>query len=151
MQTRSSFPYTGNRSNRRKENSISAESIGLSAGCGDQGLRAIPLWFGTYKNGAMDYVPDWIKTDTKRFPRVLDYGGRPIRVLSPHGQATLEADRRAYGELMKHLKEIDAKDQTVILMQVENESGLLGSVRDYSPEATRLFNGRGSGCAGQGP
>ena len=110
-------------------------------GLGDQGLRAIPLWFGTYKNGAMDYVPDWVKTDTKRFPRVLDYGGRPIRVLSPHGQATLEADRRAYGELMKHLKEVDAKDQTVILMQVENESGLLGSVRDYSPEATRLFIG----------
>jgi hypothetical protein len=105
-------------------------------------LRAIPLWFGTYKNGAMDYVPNWIKTDTKRFPRVLDYGGRPIRVLSPHGQATLEADRRAYGELMKNLKEIDGKDQTVILMQVENESGLLGSVRDYSPEATRLLGGR---------
>jgi hypothetical protein len=110
-------------------------------GLRSQDLKAIPLWFGTYKNGAMDYVPNWIKTDTKRFPRVLDYGGRPIRVLSPHGQATLEADRRAYGELMKHLKEFDAKDQTVILMQVENESGLLGSVRDYSPEATRLFNG----------
>ena len=88
----------------------------------------------------MAYVPAWIKTDTKRFPRVLDYGGRPIRVLSPHGRATLEADRRAYRELVKHLKEIDGKDQTVILMQVENESGLLGSVRDYSPEATRLFN-----------
>ena len=76
-------------------------------GLRSQGLRAIPLWFGTYKNGAMDYVPAWVKADTKRFPRVLDYGGRPIRVLSPHGQATLEADRKAYAELMKHLKEID--------------------------------------------
>ncbi len=110
-------------------------------GLRDQGLRAIPLWFGTYKNGAMDYVPAWIKTDAKRFPRVLDYGGRPIRVLSPHGPTTLEADRRAFAALMKHLKEIDGKDQTVILVQVENESGLLGSVRDYSPEATRLFDG----------
>ena len=107
----------------------------------EKGLRAIPLWFGTYKNGTMDYVPDWIKADTRRFPRVLDYGGRPIRVLSPHGSATLEADRRAYGELMKHLKAIDGNEHTVILVQVENESGLLGSVRDYSPEATRLFNG----------
>jgi len=106
-----------------------------------QGLRAIPLWFGTYKNGAMDYVPVWIKTDTKRFPRVLDYGGRPISVLSPHGRATLDADRRAYGELMKHIKEIAGNDHTVILVQVENESGLLGSVRDYSAEATQLFNG----------
>ena len=113
----------------------------IISGLRSQGLRAIPLWFGTYKNGAMDYVPAWVKSDTKRFPRVLDYGGRPIRVLSPHGQATLEADRKAYTELMKHLKEIDGNDHTVILMQVENESGLLGSPRDYSPETTRLFNG----------
>ena len=77
----------------------------------------------------------------KRFPRVLDYGGRPIRVLSPHGQATLEADRTAFAELMKHIKEIDGNDHTVILVQVENESGILGSPRDYSPENTKLFNG----------
>ena len=55
-------------------------------------------------------MPAWVKADTKRFPRVLDYGGRPIRVLSPHGQATLEADRTAFAELMKHIKEIDGKD-----------------------------------------
>ena len=53
-------------------------------GLRSQGLRAIPLWFGTYKNGAMDYAPNWVKADPARFPRVLDYGGRPIRVLSPH-------------------------------------------------------------------
>ena len=106
-----------------------------------QGLRAIPLWFGAYKNGAMDYAPVWVKADPQRFPRVLDYGGRPIRVLSPHGAATLDADRRAFGELMQHLREVDGADHTVILVQVENESGILGSVRDYAPEATRLFNG----------
>jgi len=110
-------------------------------GLRSQGLHAIPLWFGTWKNGAMDYVPAWVKADTKRFPRVLDYGGRPIRVLSPHGQATLEADRTAFAELMKHIKEIDGNDHTVILVQVENESGILGSPRDYSPESTKLFNG----------
>lgn len=110
-------------------------------GLRSRGLRAIPLWFGTWKNGAMDYVPVWVKSDTKRFPRVLDYGGRPIRVLSPHGQATLEADRKAFTELMKHIKEIDSNDHTVILMQVENESGVLGSPRDYSPESNKLFNG----------
>ena len=106
-----------------------------------QGLRAVPLWFGTYKNGAMDYAPAWVKLDTQRFPRVLDYGGRPIDVLSPHAAATLDADRAAYAALMKHLKEFDGTEHTVIMMQVENESGILGSVRDYSPEATKLFNG----------
>jgi Beta-galactosidase len=107
-----------------------------------QGLRAIPLWFGTYKNGAMDYVPAWVKADQNRFPRVLDYGGKPIRVLSPHGQATLEADSKAFTELMKHIKKIDGNDHTVILIQVENESGILGSPRDYSPESNKLFNGQ---------
>jgi hypothetical protein len=110
-------------------------------GLRSQGLRAVPLWFGTYKNGAMDYVPAWVKVDVKRFPRVLDYGGRPIGVLSPHGQATMEADRNAYAELMKHLKKFDGTAHTVIMMQVENESGIVGSVRDYSPESTRLLNG----------
>src|ERR1035438_5074801 len=74
-------------------------------GLRSQGLRAVPLWFGTYKNGAMDYVPAWVKIDTKRFPRVLDYGSRPIEALSPHGQATMDADRTAFAALMEHLKE----------------------------------------------
>jgi hypothetical protein len=112
----------------------------ILVGLRSQGLRAIPLWFGSYKNGAMNYAPGWVKTDGKRFPRVLDYGGRPIDVLSPHGKASLEADRVAFSELMKHLKEFDGTDHTVIMIQVENESGILGSVRDYSADATALFN-----------
>jgi hypothetical protein len=109
-------------------------------GLRSQGLRAIPLWFGSYKNGAMNYAPSWVKTDGKRFPRVLDYGGRPIDVLSPHGKASLEADRRAFAELMGHLREFDGSRHTVIMIQVENESGILGSVRDYSADADALFN-----------
>lgn len=110
-------------------------------GLRSQGLRALPLWFGTYKNGAMEYVPSWVKLDTKRFPRVLDYGGRPINVLAPQAQATREADAAAFAALMKHLKEFDGAEHTVIMIQVENESGIVGSVRDYSAEATKLFEG----------
>ena len=106
-----------------------------------QGLRVDMLWFGTWKNGAMDWTPNWVKSDPKRFPRVIDRSGAPIRVLSPHSPATLEADKKAYVTMMQHLREIDEADRTVILMQVENEPGILGSVRDYSPESTRLFNG----------
>jgi len=106
-----------------------------------QGLRAVLLWFGTWKNGAMDWSPNWVKSDPTRFPRVLDRGGRPIRVLSPHSRATLEADKKAYTTMMKHLREMDETDRTVIMMQVENEPGLLGSPRDYSPEANKLFSG----------
>ena len=106
-----------------------------------QGFRVVMLWFGTWKNGAMDWAPNWVKSDVKRFPRVLDSGGKPIRVLSPHAKATLEADKKAYVAIMTHLRQVDEADRTVIMMQVENESGLLGSVRDYSPESNQLFNG----------
>lgn len=106
-----------------------------------QGLRAMILWFGTWKNGAMDWSPNWVKADPKRFPRVLDSGGRPIRVLSPHSRTTLEADKRAYLAMMKHLREIDEAERTVIMSQVQNEPGSLGSVRDFSPESNKLFNG----------
>ena len=106
-----------------------------------QGFRVVLLWFGTWKNGAMDWAPNWVKTNVKRFPRVLDSGGRPIRVLSPNSRTNLEADKKAYVAMMTHLRQIDEADRTVIMMQVENESGLLGSVRDYSAESTKLFNG----------
>jgi hypothetical protein len=106
-----------------------------------EGFRVVMLWFGTWKNGAMDWAPNWVKSDTARFPRVLDSGGKPIRVLSPHSQATLEADKKAYVAMMTHLRQVDEADRTVIMMQVENESGLLGSVRDYSSQSNKLFNG----------
>ena len=106
-----------------------------------EGFRVVMLWFGTWKNGAMDWAPNWVKSDLVRFPRVLDSGGKPIRVLSPHSRATLEADKKAYVAMMTHLRQIDEADRTVIMMQVENEAGLLGSVRDYAPESTKLFNG----------
>jgi hypothetical protein len=106
-----------------------------------QGLRAVLLWFGTWKNGAMDWSPNWVKSNPTRFPRVIDSGGHPIRVLSPHAPANLDADRKAYTTMMKHLREVDEADRTVIMIQTENEPGLLGSSRDFSPEATRQFNG----------
>jgi beta-galactosidase GanA len=34
--------------------------------------RLILLWFATWKNGNPHYVPEWMKLDTKRFPRVID-------------------------------------------------------------------------------
>src|SRR5271157_2360226 len=65
-------------------------------GVRSQGLRAVLLWFGTWKNGAMDWSPNWVKSNPQRFPRVLDSCGKPTRVLSPHSRATLDADKKAY-------------------------------------------------------
>lgn len=111
-----------------------------------QGARAhnihlVFLWFGTWKNGNMHYVPDWVKQDTGRFERVIRPDGEPIDVLSPLGHNTLQADKAAFTALMKHLNDVDGDKHTVILVQVENESGNIGSIRDNSPAANALFNG----------
>jgi hypothetical protein len=104
-------------------------------------LHVVLLWFGTWKNGNMHYVPAWVKTDTKRFPRVIRLDGEPIDVLSPLSRNTLEGDKAAFVALTRHLKQIDSEQHTVLLVQVENESGNIGSVRDNSAEANRAFAG----------
>jgi len=104
-------------------------------------LRAIVLWFGTWKGGDDTFQPDWVRYNPARFPHALDEDGKALRSLSPLGARTLEADRKAFAALMKHIREIDENDRTVILVQVENEAGILGSARDHSPEANKLFNG----------
>lgn len=102
-------------------------------------LYLVLLWFGTWKNGRMHYVPEWIKTDPAEYPRVVNRQGEPLDVLSPHAESNREADKKAFTALMQHLKQIDGTEHTVLMMQVENESGILGSVRDFSPAGEKLF------------
>ena len=113
----------------------------LVEGARAHGLRLVLLWFGTWKNGNMHYVPSWVKNDAKRFPHTIRPDGEPIDVLSPVSRNTLDADKKAFSALMRHLKQIDGDKHTVIAVQVENESGNVGSIRDNSPEANRLFAG----------
>ena len=101
-------------------------------------VRLVPLWFGTWKNTSPSYTPEWVKSDTRRFPRMTTKDGKTHYVLSPHGTATLQADSRAFAALMRHIREVDPQ-HTVIMMQVENETGSYQSPRDFSRTAQRLF------------
>lgn len=80
------------------------------------------------------YAPLWVKTNNKRFPRAKIRNTKGIlkssNVLSLFDDATREADARTYVAMMSHLKEIDEDHSTVIMVQVENEPGLLGDSRD---------------------
>src|SRR4051794_18244423 len=105
-------------------------------------FRLVLLWFGTWKNGTMDYAPGWVKANPDRFPRMLDEGGQRVRVLTPLSETNLQADQRAYLQLMRHLKVVDGDQHTVILVQVENEPGSLFTDRDHSPSANREFTGQ---------
>ncbi len=101
-------------------------------------VRLVLLWFGTWKNGSSHYMPLWMKRDPARAPRIIGSSGRSVDSPSPYSKAALEADKRAFSALMRHLKAADPQ-RTVIMVQVENEPGTWGSVRDYSPEAQKLF------------
>ena len=106
----------------------------------DNDVHLVLLWFGTWKNNGPSYAPEWVKLDNKRFPRVITAKGETRNSLSPHFPATLEADKKAFAALMRHLKTADP-DHTVIMIQPENETGTYSAVRDYSPTAQKLFEG----------
>lgn len=104
-----------------------------------QKKRLVLLWFATWKNTSAQYTPEWVKLNPERFPAMRDADGKPSYCLSPFGAETLKADRRAFVALMGHLKQIDAKDRTVLMVQVENEVGTYGLVRDFAPTAQAAF------------
>ena len=124
-----------------KEGSFDFSAVdAIVLGARAHNLHVLLSWFGTWKNGAMTYVPDWIKQNPRKYPPVLDSAQQPVEALSPLGDASREADRKAFAALMTHLKSIDGTQHTVILVQVENEAGVLGADRDYSARGNASFH-----------
>jgi hypothetical protein len=103
-------------------------------------LRLVFLWFGSWKNGVSSYPPAWVKADQNRFPRVQDKNGNGLETLSTLSAANRDADSRAFAALMRHIKQVDTR-HTVIMMQVENEVGVLGDSRDRCEAANKAFAG----------
>jgi hypothetical protein len=106
----------------------------------DHGMRVVLLWFGSWKNSMSSYVPEWVKTDTERFPRCRDVHGRPLEILTPFSDENRDADARAFAALMAHLRETDTA-RTVIMVQVENEIGIMPEARDHSDLAEAAYDG----------
>ncbi|WP_230974812.1 DUF5597 domain-containing protein [Brevundimonas vitis] len=104
-------------------------------------MRVVFLWFATWKNTAPKYAPAWVKLNPERFPLLIKADGTESYALSPYGTETLAADARAFAALMRHIRQVDERQRTVIMMQPQNEVGTYGSVRDYSPAAQAAFEG----------
>jgi hypothetical protein len=112
-------------------------------------LTLVLIWFGSWKNASSVYVPSWVKENSKKYPRAEDEYGKTLEILSTFGEASCEGDARAFAALMHHLKEVDGKKQTVALIQVENEVGVLDRMgkipgnarRDFSPTANAAYHG----------
>ena len=112
-------------------------------GAREHNLHVVLLWFGTWKNGNMHYVPKWVKTDPKRFPRMIVQTVNRLMCFRRNSRSNLEADKTAFAALMRHLKGLDGDEHTVLMVQVENESGSIGS-------RSRFFGGRECGICGPG-
>ena len=105
-----------------------------------QGLKIVPLWFGAWKNSMSCYAPAWFKLDVKRFPRAMTAEGKQLEIASCFSDNVLQADLKAFSALMQHIKERDPQREVVIMMQIENEIGMLESARDHSPLAEKAYN-----------
>lgn len=105
-------------------------------------MKLALLWFGSWKNGITSYTPTWVKKDSKRFPLAMTPEGKPLPILTTLGTETCEADAKAFAAMMRYLKEIDAIEQTVVMVQMENEVGLHGHPRDYCSLAEAAYQGQ---------
>jgi hypothetical protein len=103
-------------------------------------VHLVFLWFGTWKNSMSCYVPEWVKTNPSRFERTIGKDGKTIEILSAFDVNIVQADCKAYAALMNHIKQVDAIKQTVVMMQVENEVGMLPTAREHTSKANALFN-----------
>ncbi len=102
-------------------------------------VKLIPLWFGSWKNGRSTYVPSWVRGDAERFPRAEMRSGEHRECVSPFSDEIGDADATAFAALMSHIREIDEHAGTVIMVQVENEVGILGDTRDRSALAEAAY------------
>ncbi len=112
---------------------------GLLAQARENKLRVVFLWFGSWKNGLSSFVPAWVKADSARFPRSRLASGRPVEVLTPFSDVNRDADAKAYVAFMRHLREVDGQQHTTLMIQMQNEVGLLGDSRDRSTPANESF------------
>ena len=101
-------------------------------------VRIVWLWFASWKNGLSSFAPAWVKAAQDRFPRTQIRGGKTIEVLSTLSRNNVQADARAFAALMRHTREVD-QTRRVIMVQLENEVGVLGDARDRSPAASDAF------------
>lgn len=102
-------------------------------------LRLVLLWFGTWKNSMSCYVPRWVKRDTQRFQRVVTSLGEKQEMLSPACQNSVSADAKAYRRLLQEIEHLDGAFRTVLMVQVENEVGMIPEPMDHSESAVSVY------------
>ena len=101
-------------------------------------LKVIFLWFGAWKNSMSCYAPTWFKADYKKYPRACTSLGKPLEIASAFSENVFKADSKAFESWLKHVNDYD-NDGTVLMIQIENEIGMLEDARDYSKAAQKEY------------
>lgn len=102
-------------------------------------LKVVFLWFGAWKNSMSCYAPTWFKQDCRKYPRSQSRNGKPLEIASVFSENVFQADNHAFSEWLSHVAKVDKEYGTVIMIQIENEIGMLESARDHSPAAEKAF------------
>jgi hypothetical protein len=102
-------------------------------------LRIVLVWFGSYKNACTHYAPDWFQNTPQKYRHAHLESGEQLRyVACPNCNESLEKDKQAVVKVFEYLRDYDT-EKRVILFQVNNESGLIGTDRCYCEECNYLF------------
>jgi hypothetical protein len=112
---------------------------GIIKAAREHDLKLVFIWFATWKNGNAAYAPAWVKTNWQRFPRCHHRPGENTTQLTAFAAANAQADAKAFAAVMRHLRDVDGRRHTVVMMQVENESGVMPTSRDHCPLAEAAF------------
>ena len=105
---------------------------------GEHNIKVGLLWFGAWKNSMSCYAPSWFKSDSKTYPRARTRAGKPLEIASTFSEKVFEADAEAFTKLLRHIADTDTAG-TVIILQIENEIGMLEDARDHSPLAEKAY------------
>jgi hypothetical protein len=97
------------------------------------------LWFGSWKNGLSSFPPVWVMANQDRFPRAQLAGRHSVDVLSTVSEANRNADAKAFAAFMRYVRERESSIHTTVMIQLENEVGLIGDSRDRSAVADGIF------------
>jgi len=90
-------------------------------------LRIAWLWFGSWKNGLSSFPPVWVMANQDRFPRAQLAGRHSVDVLSTLSEANRNADAKAFAAFMRHVRERESSIHTTVMIQLENEVGLIAT------------------------
>ena len=105
------------------------------------GQKLTLLWFGSWKNSMSCYAPSWVKRGfNSEFELAANSDGSIPEIMSAFSERNVRADAKAFASLMKYVRKADGSEGTVIMVQVENEIGMLGDARDHSKLAQNAYN-----------